>query len=123
MADPDGQARRGPEQCCDEACNGGACETCRCCCAGWCVLGTDGLPEYPADLARWIEVAREHNPIVEAWAASRAEVERLRAQRDAVLGLADGLQIVAEAFSSVQAFRRYAVEQIREALGVQTDDD
>lgn len=76
----DQQARRGPEQCCDQACNGGACETSRCCCAGWCVMGTDGLPEDPDDLAGWIEAAREHNPIVEAWAVARA-------QRDAALAL------------------------------------
>ena len=34
-ADLDDQANLGSERCCPEACNGGACETCRCCCAGW----------------------------------------------------------------------------------------
>lgn len=72
------QLRRGLEACCDEACNGGACESCRCCAAGWCVTGADGMPPDPGDMAGWIEVAREHNPVVAAWATDRAELGRLR---------------------------------------------
>jgi hypothetical protein len=69
----------GPEQCCAEGCNGGACESCRCCSAGWCVTGADGLPEDADDLASWLEVAREHNPLAEAFATARARVAELEA--------------------------------------------
>jgi hypothetical protein len=71
--------RRGAEQCCDEACNGGACETCRCCAAGWCVTGYDGIPEHADDLDGWMGVAAEHNPVVAAWKRDRDERDTLRA--------------------------------------------
>jgi hypothetical protein len=65
----------GDEQCCELACNGGACESCPCCQAGWCVSGHDGTPD-PGDDAEnyriWLEVASEHNPI----AKRLNEVER-----------------------------------------------
>lgn len=49
--------------CCALGCGSGACETCACCSAGWCVMGYDGLPEHPQDRKRWLEVAAEYNPI------------------------------------------------------------
>lgn len=57
--------------CCPSGCGGGACEVCPCCCAGWCVLGTDGVPEDPADRERWLAVAAEHNPVAAALAGAR----------------------------------------------------
>lgn len=51
------------EQCCPLGCDGGACETCPCCSAGWCVSGRDGIPEDPADYAAWLEIAAEHNTL------------------------------------------------------------
>jgi hypothetical protein len=56
----------GEEQCCGLACDGGACETCPCCCAGWCVFGNGGLPDEPDDLRRWLDEAAKHNPVVAA---------------------------------------------------------
>lgn len=32
------------DHCCEHGCSGGACETCACCCAGWCIGGADGEP-------------------------------------------------------------------------------
>lgn len=48
---------------CPVGCDSGACETCPCCGAGWCVYGIDGLPEDPDDFAQWLEVAADHNPL------------------------------------------------------------
>lgn len=61
----------GDEQCCELGCNGGACETCPCCCAGWCVLGTDfhaGTPDSLEGMSAenrqiWLSVAAMHNPL------------------------------------------------------------
>jgi hypothetical protein len=57
----------GDEQCCELACNGGACETCPCCCAGWCVAGHSGeIPNPESDAENyeiWLSEAREHNPV------------------------------------------------------------
>ena len=66
------------ERCCPDACNGGGCETCPCCSAGWCVRGRDGVPDHADDLPGWIDVAAEHNPIVAAWRADRAELDAAR---------------------------------------------
>lgn len=60
-----------PEFCCSWGCGGGACETCPCCCAGWCIGGRDGIPGTPecepdADpeqVAYFWEMAGEHNPL------------------------------------------------------------
>lgn len=71
-AELDDQARRGPEQCCDLACNGGACESCPCCTAGWCVTGADGVPLEHDDLSAWLAVAAEHNPVAFGWRTDRA---------------------------------------------------
>lgn len=54
------------DQCCELACSGGACESCPCCQAGWCVWGTDELPDHENDAENyriWLEVAAEHNPV------------------------------------------------------------
>ena len=52
-----GENSLGEEQCCYLACDGGACELCPCCCAGWCVFGQDGQPEPGSeDEARWLEI-------------------------------------------------------------------
>lgn len=56
-------ARQQEAYCCPVGCGTGACESCPCCGAGWCVGGTDGLPETPEDFATWLEVAAEHNPL------------------------------------------------------------
>lgn len=60
------EARRRGEWCCEVGCGSGACETCPCCAAGWCVSGRDGIPDDPDDRAAWLEVAREHNPVAAA---------------------------------------------------------
>ncbi|MDN5918990.1 MAG: hypothetical protein L0I76_28505 [Pseudonocardia sp.] len=53
----------GPEQCCEDGCNGGGCETCPCCCAGWCVHGHGAIPDREEDWADWLAVARVHSPV------------------------------------------------------------
>lgn len=63
VPEPDG-AR--PDHACHLGCESGACETCACCYAGWCVFGLDGLPTEPDDLSMWLDVAAEHNPLVAA---------------------------------------------------------
>lgn len=63
------EARRvlGPEQCCELACDGGGCEICPCCCAGWCVFGHGGMDiDNAEDRASWLAVAVGHNPVA-AW--------------------------------------------------------
>jgi hypothetical protein len=67
------------DQCCELGCSGGACESCPCCCAGWCVTGVDGLPDPVNDAenyAIWLEVAAEHNPTAARLAAVAADLER-----------------------------------------------
>lgn len=67
----------GEQQCCLLACDGGACEACPCCSAGWCVQGTD-FPDPGIELGdhtdenwlQWLEVAKEHNPIAAQLAKS-----------------------------------------------------
>lgn len=61
-------ARRQAEYCCQNGCGTGACEACPCCGAGTCVSGADGVPDDPEALARWLEVAAEHNPVAAALA-------------------------------------------------------
>jgi hypothetical protein len=39
------EAIRNAEWCCEIGCGSGACESCPCCCAGYCVSGRDGLSE------------------------------------------------------------------------------
>lgn len=55
------------EQCCWLSCKGGACETCPCCSAGYCVWGTDfeadGIPTDRDEWLAWVSVAAEHNPV------------------------------------------------------------
>ncbi|MFJ2506307.1 hypothetical protein [Microbacterium sp. NPDC087592] len=65
-----GEARSEGVWCCDNGCGSGACETCPCCSAGWCVSGFDGVPEAPEDRERWLEVAAEHNPVAAALRAA-----------------------------------------------------
>lgn len=49
------------EHCCNLGCDGGACESCPCCCAGWCLNGADGVPDgSPENLAFWHELRAEH---------------------------------------------------------------
>lgn len=77
----------GDGQCCWDVCNGGACESCPGCCAGWCVNGHDFSPgdwENVLDAEsreRWWGVAREHNAGIDA-ALRRAE--SAEAERDAL---------------------------------------
>ena len=59
----------GREHACLVGCTTGACETCPCCGAGWCVFGLDGLPEDADDFADWLEIAAEHNPLAARFAA------------------------------------------------------
>jgi hypothetical protein len=102
----------GIEQCCENACNGGACESCRCCSAGWCVTGADGLPDTPEDLARWVEAARVHNPIAAALAEALARptaasvVERIRTDLRGLQGV-------------TPAARRAIAQVLDRAAGVQ----
>lgn len=60
------EAIRGAEWCCEIGCGSGACESCPCCCAGFCVSGRDGLSEDPEEVGRWLEIAAEHNPAIAA---------------------------------------------------------
>jgi len=61
------EAIREAEWCCEVGCGSGACETCPCCCAGYCVSGRDGLPnDDPEEVGRWLEIAAEHNPAIAA---------------------------------------------------------
>lgn len=68
----------GDEQCCQDACDGGACESCPGCCAGWCVNGHDfrGNDEWDRmsdeDRSVWYDVAREGNAGLDA-ALTRAD--------------------------------------------------
>ncbi len=63
--------------CCTVGCGSGACESCPCCGAGWCVSGLDGLPDGDDDRARWLDIASEHNPVAASLrAASRGETGR-----------------------------------------------
>lgn len=64
------EARRDGEWCCEAGCGSGACETCPCCSAGWCVSGIDGIPDGPEDRERWLETAAEHNPVAAALRAA-----------------------------------------------------
>jgi hypothetical protein len=48
---------------CPVGCDEGACESCPCCSAGFCVYGLDGLPDDPEQLSDWLEVAAVHNPV------------------------------------------------------------
>jgi hypothetical protein len=69
-------AMREGNYCCQVGCGGGACESCPCCGAGYCVSGLDGVPMpgstvNPDDDAygqevfdAWLAVASQHNPIV-----------------------------------------------------------
>lgn len=63
--------READEFCCPDGCGSGACESCPCCLAGWCVGGNDGLPDGdPEDLAHWLDIAKQHNPLVAALVAA-----------------------------------------------------
>lgn len=59
------EAIREAEWCCEVGCGSGACETCPCCCAGYCVSGRDGIPnDDPDALGFWLEIASAHNPAI-----------------------------------------------------------
>lgn len=61
------EAIKEAEWCCEVGCGSGACETCPCCCAGYCVSGRDGLPnDDPEAVGLWLEIAAEHNPAIAA---------------------------------------------------------
>ncbi|PRB14484.1 hypothetical protein [Microbacterium sp. MYb62] len=64
------EARSEGVWCCEDGCGSGACETCPCCSAGWCVSGVDGIPDAPEDRERWLDVAAEHNPVAAALQAA-----------------------------------------------------
>ena len=81
----------GPEQCCEQGCNGGACESCTCCAAGWCVTGRDGLPEDAEDFAIWLKYASEHNATAKALADA---LKRAQRGEDAAQHYADKLRRV-----------------------------
>lgn len=68
-----------------------------------------------AELDRTAVALDEH---VRALRLATDERDRLAAQRDAVLALADGWESDAEAFTSGEAFRRYIVAQIHDQYGV-----
>lgn len=79
----------GSEQCCQDCCDGGACETCPGCAAGWCPNGHDFTDEVWASLSdedreQWWSVARDHNVGIAAALTraetAEAEVARLRAE-------------------------------------------
>jgi hypothetical protein len=70
-------AQRETDYCCQVGCGGGGCESCPCCCAGYCVSGLDGVPMPGTDLnpdddeahsaevyRNWLEIAAEHNPVM-----------------------------------------------------------
>lgn len=61
-------ARSRAEYCCENGCGSGACESCVCCGAGFCVGGSDGVPEDADDRARWLFFARGLNPVADALA-------------------------------------------------------
>lgn len=53
------------DHCCPLGCDGGACESCPCCAAGWCLNGRDGLPVGEnqwgeAHVDFWRELRTEH---------------------------------------------------------------
>lgn len=54
------------EYCCQLGCGSGACESCPCCAAGWCVSGGGDLPRDPQDLEQWLSVAADYNPVAAA---------------------------------------------------------
>lgn len=68
----------GAEQCCPLGCDGGACESCPCCQAGWCVFGASGIPEDPEDFAGWLQVAAEHNPVARSLAEAHARLDSIQ---------------------------------------------
>jgi hypothetical protein len=70
------EARSRGEWCCENGCGSGACETCPCCTAGWCVSGVDGLPEDAEAREFWLEVAAEFNPVAAALRAASAVTEQ-----------------------------------------------
>lgn len=76
------EAIRGAEWCCEVGCGSGACESCPCCCAGFCVSGRDGLPnDDPEAVGFWLEMAAPHNPAI----AALRPVLLASAQREAVV--------------------------------------
>lgn len=76
LADP--SRMLGEDQCCPDTCEGGGCQACLGCAAGWCVNGHDFIPgEWDGlltdeDRECWWTVAREHNQGIDA-ALRRAE--------------------------------------------------
>lgn len=74
------------EHACHVGCTGGACETCPCCSAGWCVFGLDGLPTEPDDLSMWLDIAADHNPLVTAVRAVLDLADELEHEKGSVQG-------------------------------------
>lgn len=122
----------GDEQCCVDVCNGGACEGCLGCQAGWCVNGHDfTAAEWDAmsdeDRQRWWDVAREHNVGIEA-AIARAEAAEAKVA--AVEALAAHWEAQATAMSrqrssdivscAVETGYRTSVEELRAVLRGET---
>lgn len=56
-------AMKNGDYCCEVGCGGGACESCPCCCAGYCVGGLDGVPADPSHFRPWLAAAAKHNPV------------------------------------------------------------
>lgn len=105
----------GEEQCCELACNGGACESCPCCCAGWCVWGHSGtIPDRdltPHSHYRiWLDTAAEHNPVA-----------KLLAQIEGTAGLEfdEPVPVAAVRAEERQASRARIAAQIEEAYSVE----
>jgi hypothetical protein len=68
------------EQCCELACSSGACESCPCCQAGWCVWGHHvEIPDRdltPASNYRiWLDTAKDHNPVAKLLAELEGAIE------------------------------------------------
>lgn len=87
------EAIRDAEWCCEVGCGSGACESCPCCCSGYCVGGSDGIPapgtvlnpgddEHSQEVWQtWLGIAAVHNPAVAALRSALAAT----ADRDAVV--------------------------------------
>lgn len=65
------EAMDNPRLHCPVGCEGGACETCPCCAAGYCVYGLDGIPGQGAladleqdEITTWWQIAAKSNPVI-----------------------------------------------------------
>jgi hypothetical protein len=64
-------AMKDGEYCCQVGCGSGACESCPCCCAGYCVGGADGVPDDAAHFRPWLAAAAVHNAVAARLLASQ----------------------------------------------------